>query len=262
MLVERDHNSMLITDTDTESGKEGPGAPRQSPGVPNNGIISTACGRPAETRRHQTRQKVEDINTGQQLQSTVVVRISLTPVDFTSHAEMDQGVVLLSFTHLGSFRQKKSSRTTSKPHTRNILQLKSLATLFNKLLPTRKQKTEKVASPKVFYSPKVEAEKYNFEAEIERFQRDFILPLEKWEAATSETSSEPSGKFSSASTSDFDSGHFSGDLMESGCFSSSVSTISSLSDRKATSVLECRSDHDNDDDDNDNDDDDDSNEVI
>ena len=41
-----------------------------------------------------------------------------------------------------------------------------------------------------------------------------------------------------------------------------ISTISSLSDRKATSVLECRSDHDDDDDDDDNDDDDDSNEVI
>ena len=170
-----------------------------------------------------------------------MVRISLTPVDFTSHAEMDQGVVLLSFKHLGSFRQKKSSRTASKPHTRNILQLKSLATLFNKLLPSRKLKTEKVLNHKVLYSKRVEAEKYNFENEIERFQRDFVLPLEKWEAATTaiETYSEREGKFSSDSTSDFDSGHFSGDL-ESGCFSSSVSTISSVSDMKAGPVLECR----------------------
>ena len=172
-----------------------------------------------------------------------MVRISLTPVDFTSHAEMDQGVVLLSFRHLGSFRPKKASSSVSRPNRKNILQLKSLATLFNKLLPTRKQKTEKVPGHKVFYSTKVEAqkaEKYNFEAEIERFQRDFILPLEKWEAATSETSSEPDGKFSSASTSDFDSGHFSGDLEDSGSFSSSVSTISSVSDRKAGLLLESR----------------------
>ena len=177
-----------------------------------------------------------------------MVRISLTPVDFTSHAEMEQGqgVVLLSFRHLGSFRQKKANKTVSRTNTRNILQLKSLATLFNKLLPTRKQKTEKVPGHKVFYSTKVEAqkaEKYNFEAEIERFQRDFILPLEKWEAATSETFSEPGqsdGKFSSASASDFDSGHFSGDLEDSGSFSSSVSTISSVSDRKAGLLLESR----------------------
>ena len=164
-------------------------------------------------------------------------------VDFTSHAEMDQGVVLLSFRHLGSFRQKKSSKpkTVSRSNTKSILQLKSLATLFNKLLPTRKLKTEKVLNHKVLYSKKVVAEKYNFENEIERFQRDFVLPLERWEAATtaSETYSEREGKFSSDSTSDFDSGHFSGDL-ESGCFSSSVSTISSVSDRKAGPVLECR----------------------
>ena len=97
----------------------------------------------------------------------------------------------------------------------------------------------------MFYCKEVEEEKYNFENEIERFHRDFILPLENWEAATSEMSSEPPGpqseeKFSSASTSDFDSGHFSGDLEESGAFSSSVSTISSVSDRKLGSVVECR----------------------
>ena len=163
--------------------------------------------------------------------------------------EPGQGVVLLSFTHLGSFRQKKASKTVSRPNTKNILQLKSLVTLFNKFLPrprprttTRKLKTEKVPAHQVFYSTQVEAEKYNFDAEIERFQRDFVLPLEKWEAATSETDSERAqseGKFSSASTSDFDSGHFSGDL-ESGSFSSSVSTISSVSDRKAGLVLDCR----------------------
>ena len=168
-----------------------------------------------------------------------MVRISLTPVDFTSHADMEGGVVLLSFRHLGSFRQKKSSKTVSRPNRKNLLQLKSLATLFNKFLPTRKLKTEKAPSHKVFYCKEVEEQKYNFENEIERFQRDFILPLENWEAATSE-SQRSHGKFSSASNSDFDSGHFSGDLEESGSFSSSVSTISSVSDRKSGSVLECR----------------------
>ena len=112
----------------------------------------------------------------------------------------------MSFRHLGSFRQKKASKTIPRPNTKNILQLKSLATLFQKLFPTRKLKTEKVPAHKVFYSNQVKAEKYNFEAEIERFQRDFVLPLEKWEAATSEMCSERAqseGKFSSASTSDF-----------------------------------------------------------
>ena len=106
-----------------------------------------------------------------------MVRISLTPVDFTSHAEMEEGVVLLSFRHLGSFRQKKSNKTLSRNHTKNLFQLKSLATLFNKLLPTRKHKTVKVPAQKVFYSPTVEtqkaqkvqkADKYNFDGEIER----------------------------------------------------------------------------------------------
>lgn len=172
-----------------------------------------------------------------------MVRISLTPVDFTSHAEMEEGVVLLSFRNLGSFRQKKSSKSVSRTKTKNIFQLKSLATLFNKLLPTRKLKTEKAPSHTVFYCKEVEEKKHKFESEIERFHRDFILPLENWEAAASETSSDPGrqsdGKFSSASTSDFDSGHFSGDL-ESGSFSSSVSTISSVSDRKSVSLVECR----------------------
>ena len=158
---------------------------------------------------------------------------------------MEEGVVLLSFRHLGSFRQKKSNKTLSRNNTKNLFQLKSLATLFNKLLPTRKLRTGKAPSHKVFYCKEVEEEKYNFEAEIERFHRDFILPLETWEAASSEMSSMPpghqtDGKFSSASTSDFDSGHFSGDLEESGTFSSSVSTISSVSDRKSGSVVECR----------------------
>ena len=133
---------------------------------------------------------------------------------------MEEGVVLLSYRHLGSFRQKRSRKEEPRNNKRTIFQMKTLASLLNKLLPIRKPSMKKVESHKVFYSKKPETPKCNFvmENEIERFHRDFILPLENWEPYSD-------GKFSLPSQSDFDSGHFS---EESGSLSSTVSTISEV----------------------------------
>ena len=149
---------------------------------------------------------------------------------------MEEGVVLLSFTHLGSFRQKKATREASSSKKRNLFQLKTLTTILNKLLSKIKLNTENAGSREVSYSKKAESLKSSlvFENEIERFHRDFILPLENWEQ-DSEACSEPcGGKPSLSPSSDYDSGHFSGDL-ESVSFSSAVSTISEVTVKRVES---------------------------
>ena len=150
---------------------------------------------------------------------------------------MEEGVVLLSFTHLGSFRQKKATREASSSKKRNLFQLKTLTTILNKLLSKIKLNTENAGSREVSYSKKAESLKSSlvFENEIERFHRDFILPLENWEQDSNEACSEPcGGKPSLSPSSDYDSGHFSGDL-ESVSFSSAVSTISEVTVKRVES---------------------------
>ena len=147
-------------------------------------------------------------------------------------------VVLLSFRHLGSFRQKKSSRNQeSRNKNRNIFHLKTLRTLLHKLIPRTKLHMGNVGSHKALYSKKPENTTRRFvtENEIERFHREFIVPLENWEQASEPCGDPCDGKFPLSSPSDLDSGHFSAELTsESGSLSSSASTISTISTVRRT----------------------------
>ena len=147
----------------------------------------------------------------------------------TSFADdMKEGVILLSYRRL-NFNETVMNRKKQEVKNDNRSVLKSI---FNKILKPHKTHTEDVQSELADRGSRIKMMKKSLEAEleIERFQRDFILPLE-----TAENCHDVFDGKSESLSSEFDSGNFS---ESSSYLSPSLSSSSSLT-TTTTSSSEC-----------------------
>ena len=126
----------------------------------------------------------------------------------------DSTVTLLSYRSLTSSEVRRQ-----ESHQKQRLSWRSLINKILTPLTPRRKKKERRLKEEQRLSEKRDAEMRNIMAqtEIERFHRDFVLPLELWSSSSTSTSSQASSRpeksaecdVKSDSSSCFDSGHFS-----------------------------------------------------